>query len=143
MLRTTGWAALGTALPGCASGRGAPVARVEPARRLVPVRVSEDRVIRTVVGLRPFRPSGFRVEVEKLGDKTVVHNYGHGGGGITLSWGNSALAVGERGKGGENAPAAPGCGAGGLATGPPLRRRGAEVAIYAKDLPPHTTSNIA
>jgi glycine/D-amino acid oxidase-like deaminating enzyme len=143
MLRTTGLAALGTALPGCASRRGAPVAKVEPARRLVPVRVSEDRVIRTVVGLRPFRPSGFRLDVEKTADRTIVHNYGHGGGGITLSWGTSELAVDEAWKTGEKRFAVLGCGAVGLATARLLQRRGAEVTIYAKDLPPHTTSNIA
>jgi glycine/D-amino acid oxidase-like deaminating enzyme len=143
MLRTTGLAALGAALPACASRGGARPGRVEPTRRLVPVRVSEDRVIRTVVGLRPFRPSGFRLEVEKVGDKTVVHNYGHGGGGITLSWGTSELAVDEAWKTGEKRFAVLGCGAVGLATTRLLQRRGAEVTIYAKDLPPHTTSNIA
>jgi glycine/D-amino acid oxidase-like deaminating enzyme len=143
MLRTTGFAALGAALPACATRRGAAAARVEPARRLVPVRVSEDRVIRTVVGLRPFRPSGFRLDVEKTADKTIVHNYGHGGGGITLSWGTSELAVDEAWKTGEKRFAVLGCGAVGLATARLLQRRGAEVTIYAKDLPPHTTSNIA
>jgi D-amino-acid oxidase len=54
-----------------------------------------DNVIRVVVGHRPFRPSGFRVESEHFGDKTVVHNYGHGGGGISLCWSSSALAVRE------------------------------------------------
>src|SRR5438309_7185332 len=53
--------------------------------RLAPVRVSADRVIRTITGLRPFRPSGFVVRGEKRGDKTVVHNYGHGGDGSTCS----------------------------------------------------------
>ena len=66
--------------------RGRPLA-------LAPVHVSEDRVIRTVVGLRPYRSAGFVVRAEKLGDKLLVHNYGHGGGGITLSWGTSDLAV--------------------------------------------------
>jgi glycine/D-amino acid oxidase-like deaminating enzyme len=143
MLRTTGFAALGAALPGCATRRVTPAAGGEPPRRFVPVRVSEDRVIRTVVGLRPFRPSGFRLEVEKMGDKTVVHNYGHGGGGITLSWGTSELAVDEAWKTGEKRCAVLGCGAVGLAAARLLQRRGAEVTIYAKDLPPHTTSNIA
>jgi glycine/D-amino acid oxidase-like deaminating enzyme len=105
--------------------------------------VAEDRVIRTVVGLRPFRPSGFVVRAEKLGEKTVVHNYGHGGGGITLSWGTSELAVDEAWKTGGKRFAVLGCGAVGLATARLLQRRGAEVTIYAKDLPPHTTSNIA
>jgi glycine/D-amino acid oxidase-like deaminating enzyme len=100
-------------------------------------------VIRTVVGLRPFRPSGFVVRVEKLGDKTVVHNYGHGGGGITLSWGTSELAVAEAWATGERRFAVLGAGAVGLATARLLLERGAEVTIYAKQLPPHTTSNIA
>jgi D-amino-acid oxidase len=39
------------------------------------------------VGLRPFRKSGVRLEPEKLRDgRTVIHNYGHGGAGFTLSW---------------------------------------------------------
>src|SRR5205814_10085949 len=59
----------------------------ERRRVLAPVRVSAARVIREVVGLRPFRPSGFVVRAEGLGDKTLIHNYGHGGGGVSLSWG--------------------------------------------------------
>jgi len=55
--------------------------------RLAPVHVSADRVIRSTVGLRPFRPTGFVVRAEKLDAKTVIHNYGHGGAGITISWG--------------------------------------------------------
>jgi len=48
---------------------------------LPPVHVAADREIRTVVGLRPFRSSGFCVRADRLGDKLVVHNYGHGGSG--------------------------------------------------------------
>jgi D-amino-acid oxidase len=45
-------------------------------------------VIATRVGLRPYRKSGVRVESERLGDgRAVIHNYGHGGSGFTLSWG--------------------------------------------------------
>src|SRR6476620_6654390 len=57
------------------------------------VLVDESRVIRTVAGLRPYRRSGFVVRRDQLGDKAVVHNYGHGGGGITLSWGTARLAA--------------------------------------------------
>jgi D-amino-acid oxidase len=40
------------------------------------------------VGLRPGRRSGVRVGAEKLRDgRAVIHNYGHGGAGFTLSWG--------------------------------------------------------
>ena len=144
LLEAAGLAALGAALPGCATRQSGTLVRPGASRRpLARVRVSEDRIIRTVVGLRPFRPSGFVLEAEKLGEKTLVHNYGHGGGGITLSWGTSALAVEEAWKTGEKRFAVLGCGAVGLATARLLQQRGAEVTIYARDLPPHTTSNIA
>jgi glycine/D-amino acid oxidase-like deaminating enzyme len=110
---------------------------------LPPVRVAADREIRTVVGLRPFRPSGFVVRAETLGDTLVVHNYGHGGSGITLSWGTSKLAV-DIGAPGRRGPAAVlGCGAVGLANARLLQEAGFDVTIYAKALPPETTSNIA
>jgi glycine/D-amino acid oxidase-like deaminating enzyme len=69
-----------------------------------------------VVGLRPFRRPGFRVEAETLGDTLIVHNYGHGGGGITLSWGTSKLAVDLGAQGRSGSAAVIGCGAVGLAT---------------------------
>ncbi|MHB1021480.1 MAG: FAD-dependent oxidoreductase [Acidobacteriaceae bacterium] len=115
----------------------------ENACPLPRVHISPDREIRTVVGLRPYRPSGFRVEAEKFGEKLVVHNYGHGGGGITLSWGTSKLAV-ELGLSGYVGPVAVlGCGAVGLATARLVQEAGFPVTIYAKALPPETTSNIA
>jgi D-amino-acid oxidase len=36
-------------------------------------------------GLRPFRPGNVRVEREP--ETGIVHNYGHGGSGVTFSWG--------------------------------------------------------
>jgi D-amino-acid oxidase len=95
------------------------------------------------VGLRPYRPSGFRVAKEMVGETAVVHNYGHGGGGITLSWGTSKLAV-DLGLPGHVGPVAVlGCGAVGLATARLAQEAGFDVTIYAKALPPQTTSNIA
>ena len=45
-------------------------------------------LIRERVGLRPCRKSGVRLEVERTADgRRVIHNYGHGGAGFTLSWG--------------------------------------------------------
>lgn len=39
-------------------------------------------------GLRPFRRSGVRVERARLRDgRPLIHDYGHGGSGFTLSWG--------------------------------------------------------
>lgn len=143
VLRATGLAGLGAGLSACATRGPSHAEPTRTAERLPRVLVAEDRIIRTVVGLRPYRPSGFVVRAEKLGDKTLVHNYGHGGGGITLSWGTSELAVDEAWSTGERRFAVLGCGAVGLATARLLQQRGGEVTIYAKDLPPHTTSNIA
>lgn len=46
------------------------------------------RVIAERVGLRPFRTSGVRLERDRSRDgRVIIHNYGHGGAGFTLSWG--------------------------------------------------------
>src|SRR5882724_7864685 len=132
----------GLLLAGCAVRRNS-VAPVAPGVRLARVKVSPDRVIRTIVGLRPFRPSGFLVRGEKLGDKTVIHNYGHGGAGITLSWGTSQLAVEEGAKTQARDCAVIGCGVVGLSTARLLQQRGLNPVIYAREVPPSTTSNVA
>jgi D-amino-acid oxidase len=50
--------------------------------------IEPPRVLAERVGLRPFRKSGVRLESGRLDDgRTVIHNYGHGGAGFTLSWG--------------------------------------------------------
>src|SRR5919206_1145519 len=61
-------------------------------RHFAPVKVARNRVIREVVGLRPYRPSGFMVDAKRFGNKLLVHNYGHGGGGVPPSWGTATLA---------------------------------------------------
>lgn len=131
------------ALGGCASlgttRRNDSAAR----RRLSPVRVSQDRVIRQVVGLRPFRRSGFLVRADSLDDRVLVHNYGHGGGGVSLSWGTADMAAELALASAQRQAAVVGCGAVGLATARLLQDRGFAVTIYARDLPPNTTSNIA
>jgi D-amino-acid oxidase len=57
---------------------------VRRSRELVPALAGAE-VLRSAVGLRPFRPV---VRLERKGD--VVHCYGHGGAGITLAWGCAA-----------------------------------------------------
>ncbi|HET6851823.1 MAG TPA: FAD-dependent oxidoreductase [Pyrinomonadaceae bacterium] len=123
-------------------------------RRFAPVKVARNRIIREVVGLRPYRPDGFVVDAQRFRNKLLVHNYGHGGGGVTLSWGTASLAV-DLARDFLIAHKAPrptrfavlGCGVSGLSTARLLQRRfqngPGTVTIYAKDLPPDTTSNIA
>jgi glycine/D-amino acid oxidase-like deaminating enzyme len=127
-------------LSGCATTSGRRYSRCTP---LAPVIADESRVIRTMAGLRPYRRSGFVVRQERLGEKRLVHNYGHGGAGITLSWGTSKLAT-ELGLQGHSGPVAVlGSGVVGLATARLAQEVGFPVTIYAAALPPETTSNIA
>jgi D-amino-acid oxidase len=52
------------------------------------LKIEKQNVLAERVGLRPFRKSGVRVQRDQLRDgRTVVHNYGHGGSGFTVSWG--------------------------------------------------------
>lgn len=69
--------------------------------------------------------------------------YGHGGAGITLSWGTSRLAtqLGLPGHGGRVAVI--GAGIMGLTTARLVQEAGFPVTIYTQALPPDTTSNIA
>jgi D-amino-acid oxidase len=64
---------------------------LERATALVPA-LAEARVVRHKVGLRPARPT-VRLDAEERGERTVVHCYGHGGAGVTLSWGCAADVV--------------------------------------------------
>ncbi len=108
-----------------------------------PIHSSADRVTRTIVGLRPFRIPGPRLEAVTVGSKDVVHNYGHGGGGVSLSWGVAELAAPLAKGFGRREIAVLGSGVIGLSTAIMLQRSGADVTIYAKDFPPYTTSNVA
>lgn len=61
-------------------------AEVEPRLRAA-------RVIGHQVGLRPARPAP-RLDAEPIGAARCVHSYGHGGSGVTYSWG-AALDAAE------------------------------------------------
>src|SRR5438309_7277734 len=127
-------------LSGCATLGTRPVAGCTP---LPPVLADQSRVIRTIAGLRPYRRQGFVVRTEPLGDKLLVHNYGHGGGGITLSWGTAKLATELGLPGHSGAVAVLGSGAVGLATARLVQEAGFAVTIYAAAPPPEPTSNTA
>ena len=112
---------------------------------LVPIRAHADRIFRITVCLRPFRAAGPRMDVEKLGDKTIVHNYGHGGSGWSLSWGSATVATQSAMTAAEGSQdiAVLGAGAIGLTSATMLQRAGAHVTIYAKERSPFTRSSRA
>jgi FAD dependent oxidoreductase len=145
MLVGTGAALLVSAFDGCASGiRGArSPAASGPVLQLPPVHATTDRITAITVCTRPFRAQGPRLDVEQIGRKTVVHNYGHGGSGWSLSWGSSSVAVEKAMATGERDIAVIGCGALGMTSALLLQRAGARVTIYAKELPPNVRSSLA
>src|SRR5256885_10353807 len=87
-----------TLLSGCATVGNR---RPSDCTPLAPVIVDQSRIIRTMAGLRPYRRQGFVVRLEQLGEKRLVHNYGHGGGGNPLRLGPAELRV-ETGFAGPN-----------------------------------------
>ena len=112
------------------------------SKRIAPILMRPERIIRTTVCTRPFRAEGPRIDVERVGDTLVVHNYGHGGSGWSLSWGSSAVAAAKALAlaGGPTQIAVIGCGALGLTSALQLQRLGARVVIYARERMPFTRS---
>lgn len=132
-------------LGGCAIGNGSRaivlsgVAEQGP-RRFAPLRASLDRVFDITVCLRPFRAQGPRLDAETIGDTLVVHNYGHGGSGWSLSWGSGTIALRKAMASSPAEIAVLGCGALGLTAARLAQQAGAKVTIYARDLLPDTRS---
>lgn len=124
-------------LGGCATGLSAATSPVPYAERrppIMPVHARMDRLFDITVCLRPFRAQGPRLDAEQVGDTLVVHNYGHGGSGWSLSWGSGTLAVRKAMANSPKEIAVVGCGALGLTSAILAQEAGAKVTIYAKDL---------
>ena len=142
-IKTGGMAAIGLGVSACASRHPTRLTTTPLRVNLPPVDIAWDRIIRTTVGLRPHRPSGFVVKVAKLDNKTIVHNYGHGGAGMSLSWGTGSLAADLAMDHGDRRAAVIGAGVAGLTAARQLQRRGFTVTMYAMAVPPDTTSNMS
>ena len=145
LLSNAGLALAGLGMGACTTAArrtvAAPVAPRRPMVQLPLVKVSAERVIRQTVGLRPHRPSGFVLKSAALDQKTVIHNYGHGGSGMSLSWGTATMAADMALAHGERRAAVLGSGVVGLTTARQLQRRGFAVTIYTDKVPPDVTSN--
>lgn len=107
--------------------------------------LSDDRILRVVAGLRPCRHGGLRLDTETLGNKTIIHNYGHGGCGITLSMGTAIAASDalDRATPADQPVAVLGAGVVGLTTARELAIRGRKVSIYADRIGQETLSMLA
>ncbi|MBS0296432.1 MAG: FAD-binding oxidoreductase [Proteobacteria bacterium] len=107
---------------------------------IAPVHATLERLFDITVCIRPFRAQGPRLDTETIGDTLIVHNYGHGGSGWSLSWGSGTIAVSKAMANSPHEVAVVGCGALGLTSAILAQRAGAKVTIYAKDLLPQTRS---
>jgi glycine/D-amino acid oxidase-like deaminating enzyme len=145
LLQLGGMAAVGFVFEGCAPKSTAKPQLLpkRPPINLPLVNASWDRVVRTTIGLRPHRPSGFVLRADKLDAKTLIHNFGHGGSGMSLSWGTGSMAADLAVPHAERRAAVLGSGVVGLTSARELQRRGFEVTIYAATVPPDTTSNMS
>lgn len=113
------------------------------AKPLAPIKARADRVVAVTVCTRPFRAQGPRIEAERIGRRTVVHQYGHGGSGWSLSWGSAQQAVRLALAGGDSEIAVIGCGAIGITTARVAQEAGLKVRIYAKETLPASRSFLA
>src|ERR1700749_3921928 len=128
-------------LAGCAT-TAAP-APLTPKIQLAPIRASVNRLFDITVCLRPFRAQGPRLDAETVGHKLVVHNYGHGGSGWSLSWGSAHVVVAKAMQSSPKEIAVIGCGALGLTAAITAQQAGPQVTIYARDMLPDTASERA
>ena len=124
-------------LGGCAVQRNMPrtglsIQDIPPP--LAPIRAHKDRIFDITVCLRPFRAQGARLDTETIGDTLVVHNYGHGGSGWSLSWGSGTIAVQKALANSPKQIAVLGCGALGITSAILAQRAGVKVTIYCKEL---------
>ncbi|MEH6348570.1 FAD-dependent oxidoreductase [Pseudomonas sp. 3JA] len=109
---------------------------------LAPIDARVDRITEIYTCLRPFRLTGPRIETQQLGNKLIVHNYGHGGSGWSLSWGSSRIALQLLQKKARNTRrlGVIGCGPIGLTSAILAQRAGLPVTLYAKEIPPQVAS---
>ncbi|GLK50139.1 D-amino-acid oxidase [Brevundimonas intermedia] len=121
-----------------------------PARLILPSPIFPlpDRVPITVrSGERPHRRGSYRLEPEVIGTKFVVHNYGHGGGGITMSQGCAAevlsIVTANRAALPDRRVAILGAGVMGMAVATALKKASMDVTLYSRAISPNTTSDVA
>jgi glycine/D-amino acid oxidase-like deaminating enzyme len=118
----------------------APGVQFGRATQLVPMKLSPDRLIDLKCCIRPLRAAGPNLGTEMVRERLVIHNYGHGGSGWSLSWGSAEIAVGKALAVLPRKIAVVGCGIVGLTSAIVAQRAGLDVTIYAKELLPRTRS---
>jgi D-amino-acid oxidase len=108
-------------------------------------RLSEESILGHKVGIRPCRKTGVRLEVDPRYDRLLIHNYGYGSSGITLSLGGAQEAtrlVTLHATPSDARIAVLGAGVIGLTTAYDLAQQGYDVRVYADAYSPRCTSDV-
>ncbi len=107
--------------------------------------LSPSKITRYSTGIRPCRSSGLRLEGEYINNKLIIHDYGHAGSGISLSWGCAleSIKIMQQNTDNHGPIAVIGAGVIGLSTAHLLKEQGYDVTVYSRDFVPFTTSNKA
>ena len=107
--------------------------------------LGDHNILRAVCGLRPCRRGGLRLESEQIVNKQIIHNYGHGGCGITISFGTAEIAADlVQSHADTSEPIAVlGAGVVGLTTALEILKRGYRVDLYAQHHAHESTSILA
>jgi hypothetical protein len=136
VLGVAGMAGLQACAPGTKLAAATPASMPADGKRigLVPMRVTSDQLVDVKCCIRPLRAAGPNLGTEMVGDTLVVHNYGHGGSGWSLSWGSAEIAVGKAMSVLPSKIAVVGCGIVGLTSAVVAQREGLGVTIYAREL---------
>ena len=141
ILKGTLGSAAALALPGVLRAQpSAPGVSLGSAPQLLPMQLSPERLIDIKCCIRPLRAAGPNLGTEMVRDRLVIHNYGHGGSGWSLSWGSAEIAVGKALSVLPRKIAVVGCGIIGLTSAIVAQRAGLDVTIYARELLPRTRS---
>jgi glycine/D-amino acid oxidase-like deaminating enzyme len=97
-----------------------------------------------IAGVRPFRNGSYRLDAMTDSGKFIVHNYGHGGAGITLSWGCAAkvrdIVQSHLVNSNDRDVAVLGAGVMGMTAATRLLDLGLKVTIFSDRKPAETTS---
>lgn len=110
--------------------------------------LSDNHIAGYSMGIRPCRISGIRLEIEHFKNKVIIHNYGHGGSGITLSWGCAHRVVQlleqeiVKMRGFTQQPVVVlGAGIIGLSVAHELLDKGYKVTVYAEEFSPNVATS--
>lgn len=118
---------------------------LSPSLPSAEVIINDTGYYKHIVGSRPGRKNSFRLEREEINGQTVVHNYGHGGYGVTLSPGTAikSIQLAKDMLASATKIVVIGAGVNGSTIAYMLAKEGYHVELISKDFYPNNVSSVA